>query len=123
MIFKLHINSENRGENLTLHLQALKYDSIYVQHCVLTDFVLFKYNYCVKSVINALKVTNDAISGTLFALTQWIIINNVQSDTDSEGEDVSNDVPAEMLAAAKEIALNSLTNISKEKYTKVYNEF
>ncbi|OXU17194.1 hypothetical protein TSAR_006294 [Trichomalopsis sarcophagae] len=46
MIFKVHINSEN----LT-----------YGQHCVLTDFVLFKYNYCVKSVIDALKVTNDEV--------------------------------------------------------------
>ncbi|OXU26840.1 hypothetical protein TSAR_008529, partial [Trichomalopsis sarcophagae] len=27
----------------------------------MTDFVLFKYNYCVKSVIDALKVTNDEV--------------------------------------------------------------
>ncbi|XP_026673559.1 uncharacterized protein LOC113464959, partial [Ceratina calcarata] len=33
------------------------------------------------------------------------------------------DVPPEMLAAAKEIAFNSLPNISKRKYTIVYNEF
>ncbi|OXU22604.1 hypothetical protein TSAR_004399, partial [Trichomalopsis sarcophagae] len=30
------------------------------QHCVLID-LLFKYNYCVKSVIDALKVTNDEV--------------------------------------------------------------
>ncbi|OXU18897.1 hypothetical protein TSAR_016578 [Trichomalopsis sarcophagae] len=34
------------------------YDSMY-KHAVLTDFVLCKCKYCVKSVIDVLKVTND----------------------------------------------------------------
>ncbi|KYN17763.1 hypothetical protein ALC57_03781 [Trachymyrmex cornetzi] len=42
---------------------------------------------------------------------------------DSNNENVSENVPPEMLVAAKEIALNSLPIISKQKYTAVYNEF
>ncbi|OXU26950.1 hypothetical protein TSAR_000034 [Trichomalopsis sarcophagae] len=42
-------------------MHALIHDSIYIQHCVLTDFVLFKCNYCVKSAIDALEVTNDEV--------------------------------------------------------------
>ncbi|XP_018360627.1 PREDICTED: uncharacterized protein LOC108759622 [Trachymyrmex cornetzi] len=43
--------------------------------------------------------------------------------SDSDSEDVSNDVPPEILKTAKEIAFNSLPKISKQKYTKEYNEF
>ncbi|OXU25739.1 hypothetical protein TSAR_000599 [Trichomalopsis sarcophagae] len=55
-ILPVHINSEN----LTLHMHALIHDSMY-KHALLTDFVLFKYNYCVESVINVLKVTDDEV--------------------------------------------------------------
>ncbi|OXU31613.1 hypothetical protein TSAR_003066 [Trichomalopsis sarcophagae] len=43
MICKVPIKSEN----LTLHMHNVIYDSMY-KHAVLTDFVLFKYNYCEK---------------------------------------------------------------------------
>lgn len=43
--------------------------------------------------------------------------------SDSDSDDISDNVPPEMIQAAKEIALNSLPYISKQKYTKVYNEF
>ncbi|OXU28189.1 hypothetical protein TSAR_002987, partial [Trichomalopsis sarcophagae] len=39
-------------------MRTLIYESMY-KHDVLTDSVLFKCNYCVKSVINVLKVIND----------------------------------------------------------------
>ena len=45
------------------------------------------------------------------------------SINESDSDDVSDDVPPEMIEAAKEIALNSLPHTSKQKYTKVYNEF
>ncbi|OXU30562.1 hypothetical protein TSAR_016226 [Trichomalopsis sarcophagae] len=40
------------------------------KYAVLTDFVLFKCNYCVKSVIGVLKVTNDEFKLTGWYLTQ-----------------------------------------------------
>ncbi|OXU21937.1 hypothetical protein TSAR_010414 [Trichomalopsis sarcophagae] len=50
MIFKVPIKSEH----LTLHMH--------------TDFVLFKGNYCVKSVIDAIKFTNDEVCTVLVRL-------------------------------------------------------
>ncbi|OXU30797.1 hypothetical protein TSAR_013182 [Trichomalopsis sarcophagae] len=56
VIFKVPIKSEN----LTLNMHTAICDSMY-KHAVLTDFVLCKCKYCVKSVIDVLKVTNDEV--------------------------------------------------------------
>ncbi|OXU17419.1 hypothetical protein TSAR_002048 [Trichomalopsis sarcophagae] len=54
MIFKVPVKSEN----LTLHMHTLINDIMY-KHAVLADFVLFKCNYCVKSVIAMLELTHQ----------------------------------------------------------------
>jgi len=45
------------------------------------------------------------------------------NDNLSDSNDMPDDVPSEMLETAKEIHFNSLPQISKQKYTKTYNEF
>ncbi|OXU16513.1 hypothetical protein TSAR_005413 [Trichomalopsis sarcophagae] len=46
-------------------MHTLIHDSMY-KHAVLADFVMFKCNYYVKSILDVLKVTNDEILVKLF---------------------------------------------------------